>query len=264
MPLGQSGPLPLPISNEQRCMESHTARRAMSRLLVGAMFAGLSAPSLAAGRAEVPGPAVVELFTSEGCSSCPPAEVVLGAVSQRADVTTLAFHVTYWDSVAWRDRFGRSDAVDRQARYVRVLGLASAYTPQVVVNGRFDELGSDAAGIARALANTPRPAPVVASIDARGLAVRLPALPSQCPCTLRLIGTLAAADTAVTGGENDGRRLREFSIVRSFADAGSWDGVAVEKVVSLSGVPADATTIVLLVERQRDMSIVAAGQVATR
>jgi hypothetical protein len=194
-------------------------------MIVAAILAGLSVSSLAAGPVEAPGPAVVELFTSEGCSSCPPAEAVLGALSRRIDVITLAYHVTYWDNAAWQDRFGRPDAVDRQARYVRALGLPSAYTPQAVVNGRFSELGSDAAGIGRALAE---------------------------------------ADTAVAGGENGGRKLREFSIVRSFADLGSWDGAAVEQFVSRSGVPADAPTMVLLVERQRDMSIVAAGQVTTR
>jgi hypothetical protein len=263
-PHWQSSPSPFGIGSEQWFMESRATRIALGKLLLGAMLAGLAASSQAAGGAAVPGPAVVELYTSEGCSSCPPAEAVLGTVSLRPEVIALAFHVTYWDSAAWRDRFGRPDAADRQARYVRALGLPSAYTPQAVVNGSVDEVGSDAAAIARSITNAPRPAQIVAHIDAHGLAARLPALPSQCPCTLRLIGTLARAETAVAGGENDGRRVREFSIVRSIENAGGWNGAAAERVVSLSGVPADASTIVLLAERNRDMSIVAAGQVAIR
>jgi hypothetical protein len=243
-------------------MEAQTTRPTICVLLVGAILAGLSAPAPAAGPTEVPGPAVVELFTSEGCSSCPPAEAVLGTISHRMDVITLAFHVTYWDSPAWRDRFGRPDAVDRQARYVRTLDLPSAYTPQAVVNGRVNVLGSNARGIERSLAHSPRPAPIMVSVDSHGIVIRLSALPSQCPCNLRLIGTLAEAETAIAGGENGGRSLREFSIVRSFAEVGSWNGAAVEKLVSRSSLPADVSTIVVLAERQRDMSIVAAGQVA--
>ena len=239
-------------------------RRGKTILLLGAMVAAWPALSQSAGRVEVAGPAVLELFTSEGCNSCPPAEAVLGALSHRTDVMTLAFHVTYWDSASWHDRFGREDAVDRQARYVRAIGLPSPYTPQAVINGRVDELGSDAAGISRALASAPHPARVDLSLDAGGLAVRLPALPSQCPCTLQLIGTLAESDTSVTGGENTGRRLREFSIVRSIENAGAWDGVAAEKIIPLTGMAGDASTIVLLVARQRDLGIAAAGQIATR
>src|SRR5580692_10502230 len=70
-------------------------------------------------------PAVVELFTSEGCSSCPPAEAYIGELAQRRDVLALAFHVEYWDDLGWRDRFGLPDAVHRQQAYARALNLAS-------------------------------------------------------------------------------------------------------------------------------------------
>ena len=84
-----------------------------------------------------PRPAVVELFTSEGCNSCPPAEAYVGELAGRRDVLALAFHVDYWDDLGWRDRFGLSQAVVRQSNYSRTLRLRSVYTPQVVV----DEIG---------------------------------------------------------------------------------------------------------------------------
>src|SRR5258708_22504302 len=109
-------------------------------LLGGA--AGVTAPR---------GPAVVELFTSQGCSSCPPADTYLGELTQRRDVLALAFHVDYWDDLGWRDRFGLSDAVERQRAYAKVLRLSTVYTPQVVIDGQDNFVGSDVKSIGRAL-----------------------------------------------------------------------------------------------------------------
>src|SRR5882757_2195980 len=81
-------------------------------------------------------PAVVELFTSQGCSSCPPADTYVGELAQRRDVLALSFHVDYWDDQGWRDRFGLPEAVQRQRAYAKVLRLPSVYTPQVVIDGR--------------------------------------------------------------------------------------------------------------------------------
>jgi len=87
-----------------------------------------------------PRPAVVELFTSEGCSSCPPAEAYLGELAQRRDVIALAFHVDYWDDLGWRDQFGLAEAVQRQRTYAKTLRRSSAYTPQVVIDGQRSRL----------------------------------------------------------------------------------------------------------------------------
>src|SRR5712691_10066194 len=97
-------------------------------------------------------PAVVELFTSQGCSSCPPADTYIGELSQRRDVLALAFHVDYWDDLGWRDRFGLTEAVQRQSLYAKTLHRSSAYTPQVVIDGQADYVGSDRASIGKSLA----------------------------------------------------------------------------------------------------------------
>jgi hypothetical protein len=226
-------------------------------LLAGAAIASESATTEATAA-----PAVVELFTSEGCSSCPPAEAVLGSLASQPDVIALAFHVTYWDSGSWRDAFAQAQADTRQASYVRSLHLASAYTPQVVVNGTLDVLGSSAPRIEQAIARLSRPARVSGQrIDAAWV-VGLAASPAACPCTLRLIGVRSVAETVVHGGENAGRALREYRIVRSVVVVGTWDGGASQRPIPLSGVPRDATSVVILAERQRDGSIVAAGEMA--
>jgi hypothetical protein len=207
-------------------------------------------------------PAVVELFTSEGCNSCPPAEAVLGSLASRPDVIALAFHVTYWDSAGWRDMFGLPGAASRQRRYARSLQLSSAYTPQAVINGTLDVLGSNERGIGEAVARLPRPARVPGKRNDSAWVVRLPALSRACPCMLQLVSVRAVAVVSVHGGENAGRILREYRVVRSMRTARPWDGGESERTLPLEDLPGDATSVVVLAERLQDGAIVAVGELA--
>jgi len=121
------------------------------RWLLAAVALGLTLGASAQSR-----PVVVELFTSQGCSSCPPAEAYLGQLSTRPDVVALAFHVDYWDDLGWRDRFALRQSVERQDIYAKNLHRSSVYTPELVIDGRFDAVGADKRALARALAE-PRP-----------------------------------------------------------------------------------------------------------
>jgi hypothetical protein len=98
--------------------------------------------------AQAPCPVVVELFTSQGCSSCPSADAVLGRLAERGDVITLALHVDYWDNLGWADPYSQRAFTERQLRYAQVFGLRSIYTPQAVLNGRAECVGSDARRVA--------------------------------------------------------------------------------------------------------------------
>src|SRR6516162_11701198 len=122
-----------------------------------AAIAALFLATAAAGDEMVQGslgdaPVVLELFTSQGCSSCPPADALLGKLAKRTDVLPLAFHVDYWDYIGWKDPYASKEATDRQYAYGRSLGLNMVYTPQMVIDGSQDVVGSDEGAVIRGIA----------------------------------------------------------------------------------------------------------------
>jgi hypothetical protein len=178
-----------------------------------------------AARAE-PGFAVVELFTSEGCSSCPRADDVLNELAAEASrdgrpVYTLAFHVDYWDESGWRDPYSASWATQYQRAYVGALQAEGLYTPQMVVNGREEFIGSHAAqarsSIARERAK-PRSQQLQLSArrDAERVAVHFDLSSAAPDSVVRVALVDAEATTDVLAGENAGRRLRHVHVVRAF------------------------------------------------
>jgi hypothetical protein len=207
-------------------------------------------------------PAVVELFTSQGCSSCPPAEAVLAKLGNRADVIALAYHVTYWDDLVWKDRLGLPEADARQSQYARALGLASVYTPQAVINGRVDRVGSDANKLNASLRQQP-PALIDLKLTDGALQLSLPNL-GHCDCDLLLIGVLPQTQTAVGRGENAGRVIQESNVVRSITRVGVWNGSAATRTEQIKQVAEDARALVLLAQERSTRGIVAAGKVDMR
>ena len=206
-----------------------------------------------------PRPAVVELFTSEGCNSCPPAEAYIGELSRRPEVLALAYHVDYWDSLGWRDHFALRESVARQKRYAQLLGRPSVYTPQVVVDGRQDYVGSDRTRIEQAL--TERRSGARVEIERRAGEIQLSIDgPVQVPASeVLLVAYLREAVTAIGQGENAGRRLREFNIVRGVRPLGHWDGGPTRFNVARSALPADATDVAVLVQPVGAARVIAAA-----
>jgi hypothetical protein len=203
-------------------------------------------------------PLVIELFTAQGCSSCPPAEAVLGALGSRADVLALAFHVDYWDSIGWKDRFALPMSVARQSQYVTVLGLSTAYTPQFVLDGR-EDLNQSASGEIQRLLGMPRvSAPVTIQNSGAEIRISVGEATGLGQCDVDLIGYQSEASTPVSRGENAKRVLHEFDIVRSFRRLGEWQGVPVEWRVSLQEFPAGADHVAVLVQRRGQSAIVGA------
>jgi hypothetical protein len=194
-------------------------------------------------------PTVVELFTSQGCSSCPPADAYLGRLSERGDVVALAFHVDYWNSPEWRDRFSLPLSTARQDRYVRNLGKSAEYTPQFIVDGRTELLGARAQLSEQALAEAKPGVALSLEEENADLRVEIGAAPGRSAASeVILVSYLGHASSAVTGGENSGRKLEDFNVVRSLRVLGSWRGEAAQFHVPMDSLPADATAVAVLLQ----------------
>ena len=194
-------------------------------LALAALLAGL--PVAAVATVTTPQrPVVVELFTSQGCSSCPPADTYLSELSrERPDVLPLAFHVTYWDGLGWKDPFSFEEATQRQASYAAQLGKGT-YTPQMVIDGRAVLVGSDRRSAEAAIAAEKQAGVTSAALSAsqRGRDISITVGAGGGKASVILIGYDAEHHTAIGRGENGGRTLTESNIVRSVQKIGQWTG----------------------------------------
>jgi hypothetical protein len=171
---------------------------------------------------------IVELFTSEGCSSCPPADAVLERL-EAGGAIVLGEHVTYWDHEGWKDRFSAEAFTLRQEEYVRRFHIDSAYTPQMVVNGEAEFVGSDERRARQEISKALREpkAKVELSADDGGVVIKIAQLPAAAKgADVILAVTETRLDTDVRGGENGGHKLRHTGVVRSLSTVGRVDGKA--------------------------------------
>jgi hypothetical protein len=198
--------------------------RLLYSLLIGGLAAFSSGMAQAAER-----PVVVELFTSQGCSSCPPANAFLNELSKKpSDVLALAFHVTYWDYLGWKDPFSLTLATDRQAQYGRRFGDGS-YTPEIVVDGAAGMVGSDRGEVSKAMAQARAQNLSAAEVTlvARDGKVSIDIGAGKGAARVMLVGFDREHVTAIGRGENSGRTMAEANIVRSFRPIGQWNGAPV-------------------------------------
>jgi hypothetical protein len=214
-----------------------------------------AAPMAARAAAAAPAPVLIELFTSQGCNSCPRADAALARLAARHDVLPLAFHVTYWDRLGWTDTLGDARFDRRQRWYAGLLGTG-AYTPQAVVAGELDLVGSDPR-LERALALVAErrmPAPVAIGADA---VAALPEVEATAPLALTALAFDPHHRVAIGRGENAGREIDYVNAVRSIADLGTWDGTP--RQVSLGAVAAGGRGLVLLAQDPATGRIAALG-----
>jgi hypothetical protein len=178
--------------------------------------------------AESRAPVVVELFTSQGCSSCPPADAFLGELAQRKDVIALAYHVDYWDYIGWKDRYASPAWTDRQKAYAGALELRTLYTPQMVIDGRVDAVGSDRSNVSYLIDRAAALPKLELTLDSSGSrhVLHLPEARFSKPATVWLVIYDPEQRTQVNRGENAGSTLSEYNIVRDLRKLASWDGKA--------------------------------------
>ncbi len=174
-------------------------------------------------------PVVVELFTSQGCSSCPPADELLHALSKRPDVIALALHVDYWDYIGWKDVFARPEHTERQKAYATRSGLKSVYTPQIIVNGLDDVMGARGMELANAIArHAAQPARAVLAVERSGgelkIAARMLIPAGDAPMVVQLVRYTPEREIHITRGENEGRHMVYANVVEGWTILGEWTG----------------------------------------
>src|SRR5271166_1193916 len=176
------------------------------------LLTGLAVTIAPVARAETPS-AVLELFTSQGCSSCPPADALLGRLAREPGIIALAWHVDYWNGLGWRDPYSSPAATDRQRRYAQVL-RDEVYTPALVVNGVRMVVGSDDRAVRSAIGAVGGfAAPVTLRRDAETWVAEIGT--AGQPISALLVSYDPQHATEIGAGENGGRRLTEYRIVRS-------------------------------------------------
>lgn len=186
------------------------------------------------------GPVFVELFTAQGCASCPPADALLAELAQSPDVVAVALHVDYWDYLGWEDDFGDPRFSARQHRYMERSGAKMVFTPQMVLDGQRFVVGGRRDHVAAALAERVAEAQPV-KIDltlgeegAREVRVSLSGHVSVAqPCEIYLAVVDPLQVVTIGGGENSGKIIEYVNILRDISSLDQWDGQAREFVVSL-------------------------------
>jgi hypothetical protein len=235
-------------------MKRRTAPK--TALLGAAALTLLGGGALAADAAH---PTVVELFQSQGCSSCPPANANVIALSARPDILALSFQVTYWDQLGWKDTFGSPQNTARQWEYARALRHDNVWTPQVVVNGRTDVVGIQKAEILNAVVRADRGDSGPAVTVAAGRVTVTGAGPSRPAAVWLVRYDPNIVQVPIRRGENGGLTLPHKNVVRSLTRLGDWAGPA--KTYALPAPAAGGLKSAILVQAGPGGPILAAARI---
>lgn len=231
---------------------------ACKRHLAAILAAFALVPAIAQAQTAEPAPkAVIELFTSQGCSSCPPADALVVELAKDPGLIALTLPVTYWDYLGWKDTLGKDSFAKRQKFYAKARGDGQVYTPQVVINGAAHAIGSEKAEITKAVnqLSTTGFAATVALKEENG-SLRIAITPRDAsltePAGVWVLPTTRHATVPVTRGENQGKTLAYANVVRGMVRVGDWNGEAATITAPLTATQApEADSYVVLVQAER-------------
>ncbi|MGX1744418.1 DUF1223 domain-containing protein [Bosea sp. NPDC055353] len=215
---------------------------------------------MAAAQAQTPAKppkAVIELFTSQGCSSCPPADALVVELAKDPELIALTLPVTYWDYLGWKDTLGKDSFAKRQKFYAKARGDGQVYTPQVVINGAAHAIGSERAEIEKAVSQfaTTGFAARIALKEENG-ALQIQVAPtggeSEATAGIWVLPTTHQAAVPIARGENQGRTLSYANVVRGMVRVGDWTGKETTVTAPLSATQApEADGYVVIVQAER-------------
>ena len=220
-------------------------------------LAAAAAGNIGAAGAETRGrPVVIELFTSQGCSSSPPADALLGELSRRPGVIALSFHVDYWDYLGWRDTMGSADFTQRQRDYAARRGDGHTYTPQTVINGRLEMVGSDRPGLLAAIdresaQDVSQFIPVALTSGDREVHIEVAAAPAadlRREATVWVATMVPRVVVEIGRGENAGRTVAYSNVVRRIVPAGMWHGAHTKLALPRPAIMSEGTFCIALLQ----------------
>ena len=214
-------------------------------LIIAACWAALFAAPV-----QAQNPVVVELYTSQGCSSCPPADALLQELSEQRDVIALALHVDYWDYLGWKDEFAHPAFSHRQSLYAHTWRQRTVYTPQMVIHGGEYMAGNQRASVMREIAQAqarPAGAEIEATRQGTRAVITIRPLAGAAPSKIYMVRYIPRATVSIERGENAGREIEYINIVRDWMVAADWDGL---QTISLT--PSDLGTDPWVVIVQQD------------
>jgi hypothetical protein len=221
----------------------------MVRVVLPALLAAVAAFATTPAGAEPR--AVVELFTSQGCSSCPPADRLLGELARDPSLVAMSLPIDYWDYIGWKDTLAKPRHTTRQRFYAKTRGDGDVFTPQVVINGVTHAVGNDKTAIERAIAESRREGvtlslPVTAAVADGKLNVSIPADAKKVTGEVWLCALGAAVPVAIGRGENSGHTVTYHNVVRRWVKLGDWTGAARTFSVPFTELPsADGAAIIV-------------------
>lgn len=208
-------------------------------------------------------PVVLELFTSQGCSSCPAADALLAELARNPSVLALSYHVDFWDHLGWKDPFSSPQNTARQKTYAQLL-KDNIYTPQIVIDGKIPAVGSDRAAIQSGMefARVSQPAiPVRIEREGDNLRITIPTAPADSGVTLPKWAAVRAVQftrdtsaTAVAAGENRGRRLESVNNVVRITLLGSWKKKEESFLLPAAGIGSDSIAVLVQTGEQGRVS----------
>ncbi len=172
-------------------------------------------------------PVVVELFTSQGCNSCPPADALFERLAQNDDVIALSLHVDYWDYIGWADSFAKPEFTERQKNYARAAGARSIYTPQFIIGGRDQVVGAEPMPLVESIHRQDRSAVTVTlDVERDGGMIEVDATAQQSfaePLIVQVVRFMPHAEVAIERGENAGKRVTYANIVTDWDVVSEWN-----------------------------------------
>jgi hypothetical protein len=226
----------------------------MTQLLSRRSLLALSAATAfaAPARAAAKRPVIVELFTSQGCSSCPPADALLESLKAKPGIIPLSYHVDYWDYLGWRDTLGSAEFSQRQYDYAKSRGDMDVYTPQTIINGANHYVGSQKGKVMGAIDTSHAAEWVELSMSdtKREITIDIPQGQAAGEATLWVMAVMKSATVEIKKGENAGSSITYGNVVRKMTPAGMWKGQADHIVLpKASVVPAPCTRWVALLQK---------------